>query len=172
MLVSTIKGDVRHACHMRTIPHQACTARTAGLAVRAHHRASDVVRRPCQQLYDESGTFKHTASLFVLTDPQGVTSSPCSSYIFAAGQDQRIRAWSSLTGERISTPLRTPQPLNTDCISLFQHTLEGPISGIQVTEGGGGGGASTNGLTLWAASGKKIYRFWLGQRLDDAVLRY
>ncbi|KIP09668.1 hypothetical protein PHLGIDRAFT_307553 [Phlebiopsis gigantea 11061_1 CR5-6] len=102
----------------------------------------------------------------------GITTSPCSSYVFAAGQDQRIRAWSLLTGELISPPLRLQQSSNADCVSLFQHALEGPISAIQVTEGGGGGGASANGMTLWAASGKKVYRFWLGQRLDDAALKY
>ena len=109
-----------------------------------------------------------------LTKRQGIAVSPCASYVFAAGQDNRIRAWSLRTGDLIAPPLSSPTPSNSDSdvSQLFQHTFSDPVTGICITEGGGGGGAGGNGLSLWAASGKQIYRFWLGQRLGEGVSGY
>lgn len=107
----------------------------------------------------------------MLTVSQGIATSPCSSYLFAAGQDNRIRAWSLLTGELIA-PLRSTLQLGEEHTLLLRDPLPDPITAIEVTEGGGGGGASANGMTLWAACEKRIHRFWLGQRLGEGVRSY
>lgn len=102
---------------------------------------------------------------------QGIATSPCSNYLFAAGQDRHIRAWSLHTGCPIVSPDQSPPPTDPDLASLSQALPE-PVVALQVTEGGGGGGASPDGMSLWATSGKQIFRYWLGQRLDPIAMRY
>ena len=91
--------------------------------------------------------------------------SPCSSYIFAAGQDRRIRAWSLRTGDPIlpTSPLSSKMYDDDYSELLHQHFAE-PVSAMQVTYGGGDSATTSGGLSLWALSGKKMYRYWLGQR--------
>lgn len=102
---------------------------------------------------------------------QGIATSLCNTYLFAAGQDRHIRAWSLHTGRPIVSPNQSPPPADPDLVNLSQALPE-PIVALQVTEGGGGGGASPDGMSLWAASGKQIFRYWLGQRLDPIAMRY
>lgn len=102
----------------------------------------------------------------------GIALSPCASLVFAAGQDNRVRAWALQSGEPVLPPV-APAPLaDKDHSHLLRHTFGDPVTALCVTEGGGGGGAAANGWTLWAASGKQIYRYWLGQRLGDGVKGY
>ncbi|EKM51602.1 uncharacterized protein PHACADRAFT_212242 [Phanerochaete carnosa HHB-10118-sp] len=102
----------------------------------------------------------------------GIATSPCASYVFAAGQDNRIRAWSLQSGEPVTPPAHPPAPSDLEHSQLLRHTFGDLVTAICVTEGGGGGGAGGNGLSLWAASGRQIYRYWLGQRLGEGVKGY
>lgn len=109
----------------------------------------------------------------MLTEPQGIATSPCASYVFAAGQDNRVRGWSLRTGDMLAPlPHASQLEADPDISQLFGHTFDDPVAAIHVTEGDGGGGASANGLSLWTASGKQIYRYWLGQRLGENVKGY
>lgn len=108
----------------------------------------------------------HSSRIF-----QGIATSPSNNYLFAAGQDRHIRAWSLHTGRPIVSPNQSPPPSDPDLVNLSQ-VLPEPVVALQVTEGGGGGGASPDGMSLWAASGKQIFRYWLGQRLDPIAMRY
>ena len=50
---------------------------------------------------------------------------------------------------------------------LFEGPFDDHVVAMQVTGGEGSTAASTE-LSLWALSGKKMYKFSLGQRLDDS----
>lgn len=109
-----------------------------------------------------------------LITSQGISTAPCSSYLFAAGQDQRIRAWSLRTGEQVLPVAQHEEssPRDSETVNLLRGTFPNPVTALRVTEGGGGGGAADNGMTVWAASGKRIYRFWAGQKMGDGVRGY
>ncbi|GJE88485.1 WD40 repeat-like protein [Phanerochaete sordida] len=101
----------------------------------------------------------------------GIAVSPDASLLFAAGQDNRVRAWALRSGE----PLLAPPPgagAHPEHPGLLSHAFGDAVTALCVTEGGGGGGAGAGGTTLWAAAGKEIHRFWLGQRLGEGVLGY
>jgi len=76
--------------------------------------------------------------------------------LFAAGQDCRIRAWSMRTGAPL-TPADNP-PLSKSC-NPFSTVFSEPICALQVTEEG-----EEAGTSLWAASGRNLHQFHLGQR--------
>lgn len=80
--------------------------------------------------------------------------SPCNSFVFAAGQDNRVRAWSLLSGDPILSSNSGPNSLN-----LLDHQFADSVAALQVVNGG------ASGLTLWAASGKNIHRYGLGHGL-------
>src|SRR5258705_12846833 len=85
---------------------------------------------------------------------------PDQDFLFAAGQDCRLRAWSLRTGLPLCSknlPDNQPNPFN----SLFPS----PISALQVTQDSG-----TNSLSLWAAYGHDLCRFHLGQRDYPQIL--
>lgn len=73
---------------------------------------------------------------------------PHEEFLFAAGHDNRIRGWSLLTGE----------PLSTDSNPAFDTESVHPICALEVTEEPG-----LAGLTLWAAVDRDLYQFHLGQ---------
>lgn len=103
---------------------------------------------------------------------QGVTVDPRHNFVFAAGQDQRIRAWSLHSGQQLlpHTPLAdsTRPNVENDVSSetrpahFLSKTFQGPIPALQVTE-------DTKGLCLWAAAGREMYTCRLGVS-DDYVL--
>ncbi|KDR82519.1 hypothetical protein GALMADRAFT_134123 [Galerina marginata CBS 339.88] len=77
--------------------------------------------------------------------------------LFAAGQDCRIRGWSLRTGEAVLPPKSLPNvqhPANP-----FLTTFIEPVCALQVTEE-----LDEAGISLWAASGRDLHQFHLGQR--------
>ncbi|KAF9046221.1 hypothetical protein BJ165DRAFT_1527344 [Panaeolus papilionaceus] len=78
----------------------------------------------------------------------GLAVDPHEEFLFAAGHDNRIRGWSLLTGE----------PLSTDSNPAFDTESVHPICALEVTEEPG-----LAGLTLWAAVDRDLYQFHLGQ---------
>ena len=93
---------------------------------------------------------------------QGITTDPAHDFLFAAGQDHRIRGWS----------LRTARPLTLPASSASAHTTTNPfaapfprpIVALQVTDEGGAAGRS-----LWAAADHDLYQFHLGQRTANGL---
>lgn len=175
LLVSTIKGDVSTHLLSSIIHVPDVFSQLELLDLRFARHSTPLVEyhghinaynsrlvRPCSTVF-------RVRSLKRL---QGITTSPCASYVFAAGQDNRIRAWSLQSGEAITPPAYTLPLADSDHSQLLRHTFGDPVTAICVTEGGGGAGADANGLSLWAASGKQIYRYWLGQRLGEGVKGY
>ncbi|KAH6916176.1 hypothetical protein BKA70DRAFT_480650 [Coprinopsis sp. MPI-PUGE-AT-0042] len=102
-------------------------------------------------------------------------------FIYAAGQDRRIRAWRLSTGEPLEP---SPQPsLSSQNHSTSLHksnpffaTFEDPVEVLQVTpavyqkpevEGRDDQehtGVTPDGMCLWATSGRTLWRWNLGQR--------
>ena len=74
--------------------------------------------------------------------------------MFAAGQDKRIRAWSLRSGEALLPPSR----FNTTNQSTNPFDMEFglPVVTMQITE-------ESEGLCLWAAADKDLFKFHLGQ---------
>ncbi|ETW81618.1 hypothetical protein HETIRDRAFT_417710 [Heterobasidion irregulare TC 32-1] len=83
--------------------------------------------------------------------------SPCQSYLFAAGQDNRIRAWSLVTGAQLSSPIPvyTPSRRKAHANPLAAH-FEGDVTALQVLETG-------KETVLFATSGQRLHIFPLGQ---------
>lgn len=86
--------------------------------------------------------------------PQALTVDPSENFLFAAGQDKCIRAWSLQTGEGLIPP-SAPKRGSGD--NPFSTVFSQPIAAMQVTE-------ERNELLLWAASDKDLYRYHLGQQ--------
>ncbi|KDQ62614.1 hypothetical protein JAAARDRAFT_66305 [Jaapia argillacea MUCL 33604] len=87
---------------------------------------------------------------------------PSSSFIFAAGQDSRVRAWSLHTGEILHPPQGGPSTSSTreiqaDVTNPLKVTFDKPVSALQVTR-------EREGSCLWATSGRNLYQCHLGQR--------
>ncbi|KAF4617340.1 hypothetical protein D9613_005797 [Agrocybe pediades] len=82
--------------------------------------------------------------------------------LFAAGQDCRIRAWSMRTGVLLTPPTRR-DGIMTDYNPL-SAVFSDPVCALQVTEENG-----EAGTTLWAASGRNLHQFRLGQRAPWTV---
>ncbi|PPQ70617.1 hypothetical protein CVT25_011983 [Psilocybe cyanescens] len=77
--------------------------------------------------------------------------------LYAAGQDRRIRAWSLRTG----APL-IPQPserCTTKHANPLATTFSDSIYSLRIANE-----LSKEGVSLWAASGRELYEFHLGQR--------
>lgn len=76
---------------------------------------------------------------------------PHEQFLFAAGQDRRIRLWSLRTG---GPPLVSPA-------SVFQKPFEDPVRALQVVE------EQEGVLGLWATSGAALFKYNLGQRMEE-----
>ena len=91
------------------------------------------------------------ACLFVIKTLKGLAVDPSENFLFAAGDDNVIRAWSFHTGRRLQPPLET------DWSGLLTRKFPSPVHAMQITSEG-----HTN--TLWVASGTKLECFQLGKR--------
>ncbi len=85
---------------------------------------------------------------------QGIAVDQEEEFLFAAGQDCRIRAWSLRTGLSLSQAKHTETLMNP-----FKSIFPSPISALQVTRDLG-----SNGISLWAAYDHDLSQFCLGQR--------
>ena len=99
---------------------------------------------------------------------QGIAIDPYEQFLFAAGEDRRIRGWSLNTGMPIIPPLEdmsdTPDTTPDDTHRLsnpFKAVFSQPVQAMQVTR-------EKKGLCLWAASDEDLYRYHLGQQADPA----
>lgn len=80
---------------------------------------------------------------------KGLAVNPSEEYLWAAGGDKRIRAWSIRTGERLQSSLQT------DWIGLLSKVFPFPVSEIVVSSDG-------RMDTLWVATDNKLEHFDLG----------
>ncbi|KAF8170072.1 hypothetical protein BJ912DRAFT_1034497 [Pholiota molesta] len=82
-------------------------------------------------------------------------------FLFAAGEDYRIRGWSLRTGRPLPwNNTNAPySPTNPFLASFSDH-----VSSLQVTREPG-----EAGLSLWAAANQDLYQFHLGQRTHTGV---
>ncbi|KAI0087044.1 hypothetical protein BDY19DRAFT_958230 [Irpex rosettiformis] len=113
----------------------------------------------------------------------GITTSLCSSFLFAAGQDTRIRAWSIHPSSHTTQPIdvltssdlrpgslqpqadrnvHSQEDPDSLAVHPLCHTFKDPIVGLQVT----GPTSSSSMMTLWAGEGKNVWRFGLGCEFD------
>lgn len=90
-------------------------------------------------------------SLYSYTLPQPIAVDPHEEFLLAAGQDRCVRLWSLRAG---GPPLVSPT-------SVFWNSFNDPVRALQVVEEGEGG------MTLWAASGTALYKYKLGQRMEE-----
>ncbi|KAF8158028.1 hypothetical protein B0H34DRAFT_657146 [Crassisporium funariophilum] len=102
------------------------------------------------------------------TDNLGIAIDHEQDFLFAAGQDRRVRCWSLRTGALLSPPaVLKPEPsVASPYISPtvadtnpFSMTFPEYVRALQVTEEGGSAGTS-----LWAVCDKELYQYHLGQR--------
>lgn len=99
-------------------------------------------------------------SLAIRSDPQlishlqGMAVDPNQEFLFAAGQDCRLRAWSLRTGLPLSS-----EYLPDDKANPFNRKFFSPISALQVTRD-----ERSNGVSLWAAYDRDLCQFHLGER--------
>lgn len=89
---------------------------------------------------------------------QGIAVDPSEEYLFAAGQDSLIRAWSLTSGrplfeDHVDADYKCPHILGPVCLNRLK--FERPPQVIKVTE-------ETSGLRLWVNEGQFIRTFNLG----------
>ncbi|KAG2151315.1 hypothetical protein DEU56DRAFT_545388 [Suillus clintonianus] len=92
-----------------------------------------------------------TGNINSYTTKTPIATDPHNQFLFAAGQDRRIRLWSLRTG---GPPLVSPD-------SVFQKPFEDPIRALQVVE------EEVGVLGLWATSGAALHKYNLGQRMEE-----
>ncbi|KAG2155918.1 uncharacterized protein EDB93DRAFT_1247559 [Suillus bovinus] len=103
------------------------------------------LRFPCSR----TPVISFTGNINTYTTKTPIAVDPHEQFLFAAGQDRRIRLWSLRTG---GAPLISPA-------SVFQKPFEDPIRALQVVE------EQEGVLGLWATSGAALYKYNLGQRI-------
>ncbi|KAG6916312.1 hypothetical protein DXG01_007361 [Tephrocybe rancida] len=86
------------------------------------------------------------------TQRLGIALDPAQEFLFAAGEDRRIRGWSVRTGR----PL-IPSPTHGNVNNPFATVHSGVVETMQVT-------AEREGLCLWAGFDQTLYQIYLGQR--------
>jgi len=104
----------------------------------------------------------HVDSVCAQSPRLGIAIDPSEDFLFAAGQDCRIRAWSLRTGAPLlsshaPTPPRLADDFEPNWTNPLTTVLDKPAVVLQFT-------TEKAGLCLWAASGAHLYRFDLGQR--------
>ena len=93
---------------------------------------------------------------------QGIATDPAHDFLFAAGQDHRIRGWSLRTARPLTLPASSASAHTT--MNPFAAPFPRPIVALQVTDEGGAAGRS-----LWAAADHDLYQFHLGQRTANGL---
>ncbi|KAF8628648.1 hypothetical protein AX15_003780 [Amanita polypyramis BW_CC] len=97
----------------------------------------------------------------------GIAIDPSEQFLYAAGEDGRIRGWSLNTGTPIVPPTSesTFDTIDTDdgprLSNPFKVVFPHAVQAMQVT-------SEKKGLCLWAASDEDLYRYHLGQQADPA----
>ncbi len=108
-----------------------------------------------------------------LPPSQGIAIDPDNDFLFAAGQDCRIRGWSLRTGNPL-TPMNptssnhdrsNTNPSTSTRLQNFQvdssnpllAVFDDPVTTMQITR-------EDTGMCLWAGSGKQLWQFNLGCR--------
>ncbi|KAJ4001671.1 hypothetical protein F5050DRAFT_1560199 [Lentinula boryana] len=105
-----------------------------------------------------------------VTQKLGICLDPENDFIFAAGEDRRIRGWSLRTGKALhdnssasASASATSMASSSSCSSWnqfrspFKTSFPTPVPTMQVTEERDGS------LCLWASSQQTLYRYFLGQ---------
>lgn len=92
------------------------------------------------------------------TDNLGIAIDHEQDILFAAGQDCRIRGWSLRTGALLLPPLICSSSTSLSHGNPFSAKFSQPVSVLQVTQELG-----SAGTCLWAASGRDIFQYYLGQ---------
>lgn len=86
------------------------------------------------------------------TQRLGIAVDPTHDFLFAAGEDCRIRAWSIHTGQSVVF-----SSSDNDVHNPFTKVFPGVIETMQVT-------SEPQGLCLWAGHNQTLYQIYLGQR--------
>lgn len=117
-------------------------------------------------------TLQFTGHVNSYTEKLGIAVDPGHNFVFAAGQDRCLRAWSLHTAQQL-----LPHPIHRDADTTFLDTntgfesrsthflgktFEASIPVLQVTE-------DREGLCLWAVAGTEMYMCRLGVS-NDGVL--
>jgi len=96
----------------------------------------------------------------------GIAIDPNEQFLYAAGEDCRIRGWSLNTGAPIEPPLPEEDDISYSTCSdeherrmnnPFRAVFPNPVSAMQVT-------IERKGICLWAVSDEDSYRYYLGQQ--------
>ncbi|EIW80886.1 hypothetical protein CONPUDRAFT_82017 [Coniophora puteana RWD-64-598 SS2] len=104
-------------------------------------------------------TYTGNVNSYAITAP--VTVDPHEDFLFAAGQDRRVRIWSVSTGGK---PLNDGMPPSMDSLRLFQRVYRHPICALKAVAGDGGTGTS-----LYVASGSDLCEYNLGECVGPRV---
>ncbi|KAG6878511.1 hypothetical protein C0993_005441 [Termitomyces sp. T159_Od127] len=86
------------------------------------------------------------------TQRLGIAVDPTHDFLFAAGEDCRIRAWSVHTGQSLVF-----SSSDNDTHNPFVKVFSGVIETMQVT-------SEPQGLCLWAGHDQTLHKIYLGQR--------
>ena len=99
---------------------------------------------------------KCTKSKRIIYGFKGLAVDPSEEFLFMAGDDGRIHAWSFRTGHRLQPPLQT------NWSGLLTKRFPSPVHAMEVT-------SEAHTDTLWVASGTKLECFELGKRTTPDV---
>ncbi|KAK2465412.1 hypothetical protein APHAL10511_002766 [Amanita phalloides] len=91
----------------------------------------------------------------------GVAVDPHRQFLFAAGEDRRIRGWSLSMGVPITPHILDPVESSDDVQNPFSAVFPHPVQAMQVVK-------ERTGLCLWAASDEDLYQYHLGQLVDSS----
>lgn len=114
------------------------------------------LRRTQQFVYNWPGAIASLFSFVVYSLAghicKAIAVDPSEDFIFAAGQDRHIRAWSLQSGQAIQPPIScSPSTTNP-----FRMEFNRPVAAMQVVD-------RKEGMCLWAASDRELFKFHLGQ---------
>ncbi|KAI6129946.1 hypothetical protein EDD17DRAFT_1173865 [Pisolithus thermaeus] len=84
---------------------------------------------------------------------------PSEDFLFAAGQDNRIRLWSLRSGGPPLAPNTSSTPMESQGLNLLQHHFMQPIRAMQISE-------EAEGMALWVGSGSDVFKYSLGQHVS------
>jgi DDB1- and CUL4-associated factor 4 len=86
---------------------------------------------------------------------QAMAVDPSHEFVFAAGQDNRVRAWSLRTTEPLVAPTEANSEPDPRTNMLFAP-FDGPVTGLQIHPS-----TSGNGMHVWVAAGQDIFEYFL-----------
>ncbi|KAI5980720.1 hypothetical protein EDD15DRAFT_2344666 [Pisolithus albus] len=84
---------------------------------------------------------------------------PSENFLFAAGQDNRIRLWSLRSGGPPLAPNTSSTPMEFHDLNLLQRDFIHPIRTMQISE-------EAEGMVLWVGSGSDVFKYSLGQHVS------